>query len=141
MGGFTANRKEVSMSDGPRPTGLMVLAVIQFVLCIGLLIVFAAPRSLSLYGVLSPLITGVLMVGSAIGYLRRNYNLGFVGGNILGIGSIANILMFNAVAGFENFIAHVPSLIYPIVLLSLLNLRYKDAFVREATLLNSPLDR
>ena len=121
------------MSDGPRPTGLMVLAVIQFVLCIGLLIVFAAPRSLSLYGVLSPLITGVLMVGSAIGYLRRNYNLGFVGGNILGIGSIVNILMFNAVAGFENFIAHVPSLICPIVLLSLFNLRYKDAFAREAT--------
>jgi len=124
------------MSDGPRPTGLTVFAVIQFVFCIGilaimLLAVFAAPRSLGLYGVLSPLITFVLLVGSAIGYLRRDYNLGFIGGNILGIGSIVNILIFNAVQGFENFAGQVPSLIYPVVLLSLLNLRYKDAFAKD----------
>ena len=128
LGHPTTNQENVEMSDSARPTGLMVLAVIQFVFCIALLAVLATSPRLGVYGVLSPLITSLLMVGSGIGYLRQDYKLGFVGGNILGIGSLANILIFNTVQGFENFAVHIPSLIYPVVLLGLLNLRYKDAF-------------
>lgn len=128
LGGPTANQEDVEMSFNARPTGLTVLAVIQFIFCIALLAAFATPSRLGVYGVLSPLITGLLMVGSGIGYLRQDYKLGFIGGNILGIGSFANILIFSMVQGFENFAVHIPSLIYPVVLLGLLNLRYKDAF-------------
>ncbi len=120
------------MSDGPRPIGLTILAIIQFILCVAVLAAFAGPRSFGLYGVLSPIITAVLLAGSAIGYLRRDYKFGFIGGNVLGIGSIANILIFSAVQGFQNFAINIPSLIYPVVLLGLLNLRYKDAFARQA---------
>ena len=127
-GGPTANQENVEMNDNARPTGLTVLAVIQFVFCIALLAAFATSPGLSVYGVLSPLITGLMMVGSGIGYLRQDYKLGLIGGNILGIGSLANILIFSTVQGFENFAVHIPSLIYPVVLLGLLNLRYKDAF-------------
>ncbi len=127
-GGPTANQENVEMSDNARPTGLTVLAVIQFVFCIALLAAFATSPGLSVYGVLSPLITGLMMVGSGFGYLRQDYKLGLIGGNILGIGSLANILIFSTVQGFENFAVHIPSLIYPVVLLGLLNLRYKDAF-------------
>ncbi len=124
---------EVKMSEGRRPIGLTVLAVIQFILTVGVLAAFASPRSLGVYGTISPVMTGIVMVVSAIGYLRRNYYLGFICGNILGIGSIANILIFNAAQGFTNFAIYIPSMIYPVVLLALLNLRYRDAFGREAT--------
>ncbi len=120
------------MSEQRRPTGLTVLAVIQFILSIAVLAALARSRSPGVYGTLSPVITAVVLVASAIGYLRRNHYLGFVGGNVLGFGSIANIVIFNAVQGFANFAIHIPSLIYPVVLLVLLNLRYQDAFRREA---------
>ena len=109
------------------PNGLIAFAAIQFVFCLGLL---GSIGGSSAYSTLSPLITAVLMGVSAVGYLRRDYMLGFCGGNVLGVGTILNILAFNAAQGFENFGAHVPSLSYPIVLLFFLNDRYKNVFVK-----------
>lgn len=116
---------------GPLPAGLIVLAVIQFLFCLGVLPILLGPTRYGLYGVLSPLVTAVVLVISAVGYLKRHYRMGFVGGNILGVGSIANVVIFNAIFSSGDFSTHVPSLIYPLVLLALLNFRYKAEFVQD----------
>ena len=119
------------MNSDRRPVGLFVLAVIQFIFTVLLIVGLIISPALGAYAIISPVATGIVMVVSAIGYLRRNFYLGFVGGNILGFGSLANILIFNIIQGFANFALYIPSLVYPIVLLVLLNFRYKDSFRRE----------
>lgn len=108
-----------------RPRGLTVLAVVQFILC---LCVLSASRVTGIMG----FITGILMAISAIGYFKLDYKLGFVGGNILGIFYLFNIVIFNLIQGFSNFNFYIPSLVYSIVLLILLNNKYKNAFVINA---------
>jgi hypothetical protein len=111
-----------------RPVGLVVLACIQFFFGAVALAALAAPLGPGLYAILSPLITGIAMVATGIGYLRRSWTLGFLGGNILAFGTLANILVFNLLEGFANFPIHLPSMVYPVLLLAFLNLRYKPAF-------------
>lgn len=60
--------------------------------------------------------------------MRCHFVLGYVIGNVLGVFSILNILVFNLMSGFQNFSMHIPSLVYPVVLLLLLNLRYREDF-------------
>ncbi len=116
-----------------RPVGLVVLACIQFFFgAVALLSLGITSEVAGAYGVLSPLLTGAAMVATGIGYLQMRWGLGFVGGNVLALGSLGNILVFNALEGFANLPRHVPSMIYPVVLLALLNLRYKSVFAAEA---------
>jgi hypothetical protein len=125
------------------PTGLKVLATIQLFfiaafafVCLRMLTspsINAAVHAetgptWSVYQILSPLITYTLMGLSAYGYLERSRVLGYWCGNALAVGSILNILAFNASEGFARFPLHVPSLVYPVVLFCLLNTRYRNVF-------------
>ena len=118
-----------------RPHGLTALAVIQFVFASSIAysfwLLFAGRLQgvgITPYRVLSPLVTIVLLVASGWGYLTRSRLLGYWGGNVLGVSSILNIVVHNALEGFVRLPLHLPSLVYPIVLLCLLQLRYRDAF-------------
>ena len=75
---------------GKRPTGLLVLAIINFVFA-GLLLLMLASllgsKSMSWasrhpYQVLSPALTltGILLAVTGFGFLRRHYLVGYVGG-------------------------------------------------------------
>ncbi len=125
-----------------RPTGLTVFAVINFIfVAIMLMSLIAIITSLSLreqtnlgisaYTILSPLITAILMLVSGIGFLKLNYRAGFVCGNVLCVLSIANILLFNLLNGFQDFSMHIPSMVYPSILLIMLNFRYKNSFTHS----------
>ena len=122
-----------------RPTGLVVLAVINFVFAAltvpSLLLHVFAPQvleqgnlQLNVYTILSPTITAALLVTSGIGFLRMSYKLGFIVGLVFAIGSLLNILVFNALRGFQGFQLHIPSMIYPVVLILLLTIRYRGYF-------------
>ena len=126
----------------PRPVGLVVFAVINFVFAafclLGLTITLVAKDlvaqsglSLNAYTVLSPVLTCAVLVLSGIGFIRMSYGFGFLGGLLFCIGSLVNIIVFNAIRGFEGFALHIPSMIYPVVLLLFLALRYKKYFTSK----------
>jgi hypothetical protein len=114
-----------------RPRGLTVLACIQFLFVLAITAGFIARTPTGTYPILSQTLTVGLMLATAIGYLRQSYRLGFIGGNILAVGSLVNVLAFNASEGFQNITLHVPSMVYPALLLLLLNLRYRAAFATD----------
>ena len=122
-----------------RPTGLTVFAIINFVFAgitmLSFLVAILSPLlrdqaglPLSLYTILSPLGTVTLLVISGVGFLKMSYRGGFVCGIAFCVLSLANIIVFNALQGFQGFLLHVPSMIYPTLLLLMLTLRYKQAF-------------
>lgn len=125
-----------------RPTGLTVLAMIQLLffgsMVFSLLVVLGSDGrgeradgvriQLSNYQLLSFSITATLLFLSAMGFLAQNRILGYWGGNLLAIGSVANILAHNASERFVNFDMHVMSLIYPVFLFFALNLYYRKSF-------------
>ena len=128
------------MEDKKRPTGLIVLAVINFIFAflslIGLL-TFLSPQllelagiKLTLYTILSPILTGALLIISGIGFIKVDYKLGFIGGNVFGALALVNIMIGGVILG-KGLLIHAPSMIYPIVLLLLLNIRYKKYFVES----------
>jgi len=122
-----------------RPKGLVILAIINFffaaLLVPTLLIYIFAPQSLAeadvdlnAYTILSPVITSFLLLISGIGFLRLSYKTGYIVGLIFAVGSLLNIVIFNALRGFQGFQGHIPSMIYPVVLILLLTLRYRRNF-------------
>lgn len=134
-----------------RPVGLVVFAVINFVfgglmllaflgMLLGLLLMFLAKRemppsgvNLTPYAILHPIAMSLLLILSGIGFLKMSYRLGFIGGLVLCVGSLANILVCYAARGFQGFLPlHIPSMIYPIVLLLFLTLRYRKHFRNES---------
>ncbi|WP_265420796.1 hypothetical protein [Aeromonas salmonicida] len=122
-----------------RPTGLTIFAVLNFIfaavgiLNLAALIVPPALReqaniSLSAYMVLSPLLTCILMIVSGIGFLKLHYKAGFIGGVTLCLLSLGNVLIFNALEGFQNITLYLPSMVYPTILLAMLLLKYRENF-------------
>lgn len=92
-----------------RPTGLTVLAVLQFLfaasLGCGILMIYSPSSEFRgllrlagnvnpVYKILSPLITELLLVASAGGYLSQNRFYGYWGGNVLAGWSIANLVAY-----------------------------------------------
>ncbi len=69
---------------------------------------------------------------SGVGFLKLSYRGGFLCGIALCVLSLSNIVVFNALHGFKEFILHIPSMIYPVVLLLTLTLRYRQTFLRVA---------
>lgn len=78
--------------------------------------------------ILSPLFTCILMIVSGIGFLKLNYRAGFICGLLLCSLSLGNTLIFNAIEGFQNIKLHLPSMIYPIILLTMLIVEYRTNF-------------
>ena len=76
-------------------------------------------------------LAGMALV-SAYGFLRQHYFMGLVVGNVFALGAIAYILLYNAFEGSFAY-ANWMGLIYPVVLLLLLDLRYKRCFERADT--------
>jgi hypothetical protein len=123
-----------------RPVGLTVFAVINFVFSgltlMGLLVSLSSPDlrqaagvALSAYSIMSPLLTAGLLAISGVGFLRLSYRAGFLAGVAVCVLSLGNILVFNTLQGFAGFGAHVPSMVYPVVLLLMLTLKYRHAFL------------
>jgi len=125
-----------------RPTGLTIFAVINFLfaggLGLSLLVTLASPAlreqtglSLSAYTILSPLLTAALLIVSGVGFLKLDYRAGFVCGITFCLLALGNIVVFNALHGFKGFILHIPSMIYPTLVLLMLTLRYRPAFSKH----------
>jgi len=87
--------------------------------------------SLNAYALLSPVLTCLVLILSGVGFIRMSYGLGFLGGLFFCFASLANIIVFNALHGFEGFAKHIPSMIYPVVLLFFLTIRYRKCFTPE----------
>jgi len=126
-----------------RPVGLVVFAVIHFVfagvtlrgfvmMCETKGLMAQAGLSLNAYTLLSPVLTCGVLILTGIGFIRMSYGLGFLGGLFFCIASLANIIAFNALRSFEGFALHIPSMIYPVVLLLFLTLRYREHFKNES---------
>lgn len=128
------------MENKKRPTGLIVLAVINFIFAFlsltGLLLLFSpqileqAGLKINPYTILSPLFTGVLLIISGIGFIKVDYKIGFIGGNVFGVFALGNIFIGGILLG-KGLLIHIPSMIYPLVILLLLNLRYKKCFQKK----------
>ncbi|MFO0952957.1 MAG: hypothetical protein U0835_17755 [Isosphaeraceae bacterium] len=120
-----------------RPTGLTVLATLQFLFGASIVYGFlrladgaAGPQGFTFtsYSFISSAFTLFLLVTSAAGYLSQNRLFGYWGGNLLAVGSIANILCYSLLNDFAQLPLRLPGLAYPAVLLFLLNFRYRNAF-------------
>ena len=125
-----------------RPTGLTVFAVINFIfaglMALSLIATVSSSSlreqagvTLSAYTILSPTITTILLIVSGVGFLRVSYRAGFLCGMAFTILSLGNIMYFNAMNQFSGFLLHVPSMVYPTVLLLMLTLKYKQKFLEE----------
>lgn len=125
-----------------RPTGLTIFAVINFIFAalvlISLFTMLTSPEFqktsglvVSAYTVLSPLLTGILLIISGVGFILQSYRAGYICGILFCILSLGNILAFNVISGFEGFALHIPSMVYPTLLLLMLTLKYKQAFKRS----------
>lgn len=122
-----------------RPTGLTIFAGINFIfsalVLFSLFTTLTSPElqqktglSVSAYTIFSPLLTGLLLIVSGVGFLLQNYRAGYLGGIIFCVLSLGNILVFNALQGFEGFALHIPSMVYPALLLLMLMFKYRQAF-------------
>jgi hypothetical protein len=130
------------MTKPKRPAGLVVLAVINFVFAAICMVSLAAVLfagkllaelgfTVTLYHVLSPLLTGTLLILTGIGLLRLNFWLGYLLGLVLAAGAIANIMVYNWMEGFQGLLFQIPSMVYPIVFFFLLTLVYRKYFTGE----------
>ncbi len=124
-----------------RPKGLTALAIINFVFAfmglgyLAILIIMPEVQSLSgysssVYAILSPTLTSILLIVSGIGFIRVSYGLGFIGGIVFTCVSILNTITFSALQDFNNLLLQMPGMLYPILLLILLIFKYRDVFVR-----------
>ncbi|MBY7669125.1 hypothetical protein [Vibrio anguillarum] len=122
-----------------RPTGLTIFAVLNFIFAaagvLNLIALVVSPAlreqaniAFSAYMVLSPLLTCILMIVSGIGFLKLHYKAGFIGGVMLCLLSLGNILIFNVLEGFQNITLHLPSMVYPTILLAMLLFKYREKF-------------
>ncbi|HJV36902.1 hypothetical protein [Geomonas sp.] len=123
------------------PVGLKVLAVLNFffaaLILISLFFALWSPQmrqqggSSLAYAILSPGITGTLLLISGVGFLRLSYLGGFVTGIVCSIFSLGNSVVFNAMKGVTHLAMYIPSMIYPLVTLLLLTLKYRGRFKRS----------
>ncbi len=122
---------KIFMSKIERPGGLTALGIVNFVFA-GLtgfsFLIGLGAISHSAYTIASPLITIALMVVSGIGFMIMSYRLGYLGGNAFGVLSILNILVYMFTFAGQNFLVHIPSLIYPTIVLILINTKFKKYF-------------
>lgn len=120
------------------PVGLKILAGINFFFAALILasLLFALfspqlrqqPAPAMTYAILSPAVTGTLLLVSGVGFLRLSYLGGFVVGIACSIFCLGNTVVFNATRGFSHFAMYIPSMIYPTVTLLLLTLKYRRCF-------------
>jgi hypothetical protein len=120
------------------PVGLKILAALNFffavLILISLFFVLFSPElrqqngtSLA-YAILSPAITATLLLVSGVGFLRLSYLGGFVAGVVCSLLSLGNTVVFNAMKGVSHLAMYIPSMIYPLVTLLLLTLKYRGRF-------------
>ena len=118
----------------PRPPGLTLLAVFNLfnfaAACVYLVALLSGAFTerpgwaTTLLGLLS----GLLALISAIGFLRRHYLLGYAVGNGFGIFLLLYSVGFLAGKGSVNPMEYFAWLSYPVILLLALNLLYRKEF-------------
>jgi hypothetical protein len=122
-----------------RPVGLIVLAIINFIfgiwelIYLWLLITSPELQKLSgytniLYPVFSILLISFLSIISGIGFIMLNYYTGYIGGIICSSAAILNILIYIIFQNSKNLMMTCAGAIYPIIVISLLVVRYKEIF-------------
>lgn len=123
-----------------RPAGLTVFAVLNFLFSgltlVGLLVFMALPAlrqeagtMLSGYTVVSTLLLSVLLVVSGIGFLKLSYRAGFQTGVAFCVFSLMNVFIFSVLLGLEVVGSQMPTVIYSVVLLLMLKLKYRHVFL------------
>jgi len=118
----------------PRPPGLTVLAVFNLfnflAAAVYLIVLFSGGFSErpSLWITILASLSGLLAVISAIGFLRRDYVMGFLVGNAFGVFLLVYSVAFLASTRTLNPLEYFAWLSYPIILLVLLNLFYRGEF-------------
>lgn len=123
-----------------RPAGLTVFAVLNFIFSgltlVGLLVFMALPAirqevgtALSFYTIASSLLMCVLFAVSGIGFLKLSYRAGFQVGVALCVFSLINVVILSVLLGFEAVGSQMLSVIYSVVLLLMLKLKYRDDFL------------
>lgn len=147
------------MSEGTRPGGLTALAVLNFLLAAkrvldtgGLLFLMvirdqvgrtevrelaealekAGPLQLALL-VVSSLLASILMVLAGVGYLQQRRVLGRLLGNLAAlttIGAVATQCVVMSETALGGSFGTIVALLYPVVTLFLLNVTFKEDFVR-----------
>jgi len=125
---------ETTRRKAPRPPGLTALAVFNLfnfaAACIYLALLLSGAFterpgwSTTLLGLLS----GLLALVSAIGFLRRHYVLGYGVGNGFGAFLLVYSVGFLAGKGSVNPMEYFAWLSYPVILLLALNLLYRKEF-------------
>ncbi len=121
---MTENKKEP-------PTTLTALAAVNFFFTATLIFSFAYTvykGELTEYIAISQTVTAVLLVLSGFGFLKMSYTQGYILGNIFAVFALVNITIYGLFFDEHNFLIHVPSLIYPLALLFLLNIKLKQYF-------------
>ena len=141
------NRYEANQYLRFRPVGLSILAILNFEFTIFFIlmaslvaIAYFWPDTLFvgnsseigiieviIAGILYPLINSLLLLLSGIGFLKMRYMLGFVTGNISVVYAFVAVLFIAITYGTAKYIL----LIYPFVLLLLLNTVYKKYFIQS----------
>ncbi|NKB72622.1 MAG: hypothetical protein GKR89_36585 [Candidatus Latescibacteria bacterium] len=125
-----------------RPAGLTLFAIINFVLggaaLQSLIVTLLFPGQYPQYSIdptpfkIATLsLTGILLLVSGYGFLKLHYKAGFITGCVFCILSLVHIL---AIEGLAN--TTIPKLIYPLILLISLNVKYKLYFTGEAEMPN-----
>jgi hypothetical protein len=82
-------------------------------------------------------VTYLLLLASGFGFINVHLFWGFWVGNVMAVFALGNVMYFLVSQGFDDIHLHLPSLIYPLVVLYLLNTRYRDCFSPSRTAASS----
>jgi hypothetical protein len=124
------------------PSGLIVFAVVQFLFAmmsgLNVVIILGSTETMRAFPVVLQAIIGVAMIVTGVGYLKRSWLWGFVGGNLLALllavdDLATSVMAYRELQEFQNLPIVLSTMVYPLLLLALLNLRYKSEFVRSGS--------
>ena len=118
----------------PRPPGLTGLAAFNFVnfaaACVYLIVLTSGgfKEDPGWINTLLGLVSGLLALISAVGFLRRSVVLGYWVGNAFGVFLLVYAVAFLSGKGSANPLEYFAWLSYPVILLFALNVLYRKEF-------------
>lgn len=119
-----------------RPIGLILFAIINFVLaasCLYALVIavslYFSGQSLNTHMTLLAIFVFPVSLLTGIGFITFNKTLGFWLGNVFVMGWIIHSVIFFIIPFSSNLAFTLKNIAYPLILCLFLNLKYKNKFI------------
>jgi hypothetical protein len=140
-----SDKTGIATESVKRPLGLTIFAILllisSFFMSLTLIFLICSPSLKQqmpvfnpIYTYLSPAISLLITLITAIGFFKLSWKFGYILGNILCIGTIINYFIYNTFSGisltFELVLSQIFFISFYVILLLFLNMKYRIYFKR-----------